>query len=209
MKLAAAILSGVVGISLVACERPWKRAKSLPPAPQPKVSAAKTEPSAADSSAEPLSIPQTQVQLPRLQPIPPDAVATLPAASLPEAPALPRSPRSGRRAPAASTAKPEAPAEAAEELPAAEAQRPPVQPILPPDERRQLIEEIATRLRETNDLLGQVTDRRLSGEQKSAVSRIRSFVKLSQQALERGDTQQAGALADRALLLAQELLRAR
>ena len=56
-------------------------------------------------------------------------------------------------------------------------------------------------------MLGRITARsRLSDSEKDSVDRIRSFVNLSRQAQERGDIQQASALADRALLLAKELL---
>ena len=87
--------------------------------------------------------------------------------------------------------------------------RPKIEPILPAQERRQLQEDIASRLREVDQLIGEITRRRSTESQRSSLARIRSFANLSHQALERGETQQASALADRALLLAQETLRAR
>ena len=81
--------------------------------------------------------------------------------------------------------------------------------MLPADERRQLIEEIDKRLHQAEDLVNQLSRRSMNNNQKGAIERIRSFARLSRQALDRGETQQAGALADRALLLAQELGRGR
>jgi hypothetical protein len=90
----------------------------------------------------------------------------------------------------------------------AEAPRPKIEPILPAQERRQLQEEIASRLREVDQLIGEITRRRSTESLRGSLARIRSFANLSHQALEHGETLQASALADRALLLAQETLRA-
>jgi hypothetical protein len=108
-------------------------------------------------------------------------------------------------------AKPEPPAEPAETQSASgEAPlRPRVEPVLPADERRQLIEDIATRLKQVDRMLVGIDPHRLSGADKNSIAKIHSFSALSRQAMERGETQQASALADRALLLAQELVRER
>src|SRR5690242_19185411 len=105
----------VLAWSLASCEMsPLGRAKT-PPTPAPE--AAKTEPPPAPSvPSEPLSIPQTQVQLPRPQPIDPEALATPPVTVAAE-PASQRPPhRTARRTgpnPAPTAAKPE-PVETAE-----------------------------------------------------------------------------------------------
>jgi hypothetical protein len=78
--------------------------------------------------------------------------------------------------------------------------------VLSDEERRRLIEDISSRLREVDQMLGRITARGLSDPEKDSVERIRSFVNLSHQAQEHGDIQQASALADRALLLAKEML---
>ena len=79
--------------------------------------------------------------------------------------------------------------------------------MLQEEARRQLVNEIEGRLKKNQDMLSRVHPRKLSAEQRDVVARIRSFVQLSNEALKRGDTTQAGELADRALLLAGDLSR--
>jgi hypothetical protein len=209
MRLASQMLVGILALALSACDMKLMRAKTPPP-PQP--TAAKAEPPPEPAASEPLSIPQTQVRLPRPQPIDPDALATPPVS----APSEPSAPRPSHRAtkrpapspPAAASAKPE-PVEAAEAPPATtEPARPRIEPVLPAEQRRQLTEDISSRLHDVDQKLSRISAQKLTDAQKDSVERIRSFANLSHQALERGDTQQASALADRALLLAQELVRA-
>ena len=90
--------------------------------------------------------------------------------------------------------------------PTTEPPRPPIGPVLSEEVRRRLIEDISSRLQEVEQMLGRITARRLSDAERASVERIRSFVNLSRQAEDRGDIQQASALADRALLLAKEML---
>jgi hypothetical protein len=210
MRLASKILVGILALALSACDMKLTRAKTPPP-PQP--TAAKVESPPEPAASEPLSIPQTQVRLPHPQPIDPEALATPPVS----APSEPSAPRPSRHAtkrpapspPAAAPAKPEPPVETAEAPPAAtEPARPRIEPVLPAEQRRQLTEDISSRLHEVDQKLSRISAQKLTEAQKDSVERIRSFANLSHQALERGDTQQAGALADRALLLAQELVRA-
>jgi len=209
MRLASKILIGILALALSACDMKLTRAKTPPP-PQPTATKAESPPDPAAS--EPLSIPQTQVRLPRPQPIDPEALATPP--STPSEPSAPRpSHRAAKRPtpspPAAVPAKPEPPVETAEAPPAAtEPARPRIEPVLPAEQRRQLTEDISSRLHEVDQILSRISVQRLTDAQKDSVERIRNFTNLSHQALERGDTQQASALADRALLLARELVRA-
>jgi hypothetical protein len=203
------ILIVSLSLAVAACKMQLRPAKT-PPAPQ--AATAKAEPQQTAPPSEPLSIPQTQVRLPRPQPIDPEALAT-PPIILPEPPTPRPTNRSGKRQNPAATSplpiKPEQ-AEPVEPPPAnAEALRPRVEPVLPPDERRQLIEDVSSRLKQVDQMLGRLNSRRLSEAEKNSVARIHSFEALSRQALERGEAQQASALADRALLLAQELDRAR
>ena len=209
MRLFSKILTGVLAFSLTSCEMKLARTKTPPP-PQPTV--ANTEPPPDPAASEPLSIPQTQVQLPRPQPIDPAALAT-PPVNVPAELSAPRpSHRASRRPqPVAPppTSKPE-PVETAEAPPVtAEPARPRIEPVLPAERRRQLTEDISSRLHDVDQKLGQISARKLTDEEKESADRIRSFAKQSHEALDRGDTQQASALADRALLLAQELVRAR
>jgi hypothetical protein len=200
------ILIVAMALALAACKMQLQPAKT-PAAPQPTTAKAEPQPS---PPSEPLSIPQTQVRLPRPQPIDPEALAT-PPIILPDPPPRLAKGSSKRQMPAASPIpiKPEQ-AEPVEPPPAtAEALRPRVEPVLPADERRQLIEDVSSRLKQVDQMLGRLNLRHLSEAEKNSVARIHSFEALSRQALDRGEAQQASALADRALLLAQELDRAR
>ena len=209
MRLASKILVGVLALALSACDMKLTRTRTPPP-PQP--AEAKAEPPPADPAPnEPLSIPQTQVRLPRPQPIDPEALATPPVSAPSEAPRPPRhaARRPAPQPPATAPAKPEPPVETAEAPPpATEPARPRIEPVLPAEQRRQLTEDIASRLHEVDRILSQISARKLRDAEKDSVERIRNFENLSHQALDRGDTQQASALADRALLLARELVRA-
>jgi hypothetical protein len=211
MGLVSKTLTVLFAISLCACEMKLRRAQTPPP-PQPVP--VKTEPPPETASNEPLSIPQTQVRLPSPQPINPEALATPPATAPAEAAVAHPAHRPSRRPPSAppsvAPVKPE-PVETAETpppAPAVEAPRPRIEPALTAQQRRQLNEEIASRQHKVEQMLVSITARRLSDSEKDSVERIKSFLNLSHQALERGDTQQASALADRASLLAQEMTRA-
>ncbi len=195
---------GLLVLLLSACELKVKQAKT-PPAPQPTV--ARAVPPPTPPSNEPLSIPQTQVKLPEPQPIAAEAVATPPTPPEPASP-RPRSRKPQPRPASASPAKPE-PAETAETPPATDLPPRRMEPVLPEEQRRQRIEEISNRLHEVDEMLTRVTARGLSESQKHAVERVRNFAARAYKAKDQGDIQTASGLADRALLLAQELDRAR
>jgi hypothetical protein len=208
MRLASKILVGILALALSACDMKLVRAKTPPP-PQP--AEAKAEPPPDPAAGEPLSIPQTQVRLPRPQPIDPEALATPPMSAPSEAPRPPRhaARRPTPQPPATGQIKPEPPVETAEAPPpTTEPARPRIEPVLPAEQRRQLTEDIASRLHEVDQILSRVSARNLRDAEKDSVERIHNFENLSHQALEKGDMQQASALADRALLLARELVRA-
>jgi hypothetical protein len=209
MRLGAKVTMGVLALLLSACDLKLRQAKT-PPAPQP--TAAQAQPPPAPAPSEPLSIPQTQVKLPRPQPIDPEALATPPASPTRAPSAARQSQHAGRHVgptpAAAGPAKPET-VETAEAPPATEPARPRIEPVLPGDQRRQLQEDIAAKLRDVDQKIGRIAALKLPDSEKSSAETLRKFAGLSHQALERGDLQQAGALADRALLLTQELLRDR
>jgi hypothetical protein len=75
------------------------------------------------------------------------------------------------------------------------------------DEERRMTEEISSLLQDVDKMLGRIAALHLSEAEKSSVDRIRSFHKLSHDALEPGELQAANALAERAVFLAQEELR--
>lgn len=208
MKTARAILVLTLSFGLAGCVLRGKQAaKTVPPPPPP---APKQEPPAPRA---PLSIPQTQVQLPPPQPIDPEALAAAqepgePAAEPPvTVPA--RTPASVRRPsgpPAVSTPRSE-PAAPATPPPATAA--PPenarIQEIVPPTEQKRLQELADARRRESRQLLEQAAGHRLTRHQAGVVKTIESFLKASEQAEAKGDTRQAADLADRALTLAKDL----
>jgi hypothetical protein len=204
MRQASKIAIAVLVLWLPACEMNWKRAQTPPP-PQP--AAAKAEPPPAPAADEPLSIPQTQVRLPSPQPIDSEALAT-PQVYVPE-PSTAPSARKRRPSPQQATTTAPKPDSAETDAPPATEPRPAIEAVLPADQRRQMTEEISSRLKEVEQSLGRAVARGLTNSQKSSVDTIRSFKDLAYQALEQGDIQKAGGLADRALLLAQELDRAR
>jgi len=210
MRLGPKVTMGVMALLLSGCEMNLRRAKT-PPAPQPTTAAAE-EPPPAPAPSEPLSIPQTQVKLPRPQPIDPEALATPP--SPPSEPSATHTPRKAKRTgpqPAAAPPVKSDPVETAETpAPAtAETPRPSIEPVLPEEKRRQLQEDVASRLRDVDQKLTRLAALRLSQSDQASVERIRQFAKLSQDALYRGDLQMANSLAERALIAAQELLRDR
>lgn len=203
MRSQSIAIAAVMLVCLSGCALRGK--KAVPPPPPPKPAAP-----AAAAPAGPLSIPQTRVELPPPQPLDIRALDTGPqepvAVEPPEAAPAPKAPRKPAPAPVPATTgpQPETPAP----QPAVE-ERPRLQEIVSPEEKRRLTEEIAARKREINDVLGQVSHRALSEEERSTVERIRSFVQLSDQAAGRGDMRQAEALSERALVLARELRNAK
>jgi hypothetical protein len=209
MRLASKTRVGILALALSACDMKLTRAKTPPP-PQPTATSAESPPDPAAS--EPLSIPQTQVRLPRPQPIDPEALATPPLGTPSEPSTARASHRAPKRAapapPTPAQAKPEPPVETAEAPPVATEQRPRIEPVLPAEQRRQLTEAISSRLHEVDQILKGITARKPSDSEKDSIEKIRRFANLSHEMLERGDTQQASALADRALFLARELVRA-
>ena len=201
----------LLALVLSACEMKPTRAKAPSP-PQPD--SAKAEPAPESAPAEPLSIPQTQVRLPSPQPIDPQALATPPVYVPADASQTNKNHHGSNKrqgpqpASAASPGKPET-VEAADVPPAAETPKPPIGPVLSDEERRRMTEDISSRLQDVEKLLVRIAALHPNDAEKASVERIRSFQKLSHEALERGDIQQATGLAERAVLLAQEVLNGR
>src|SRR5579872_7403042 len=111
MRLASKILASILALALSACDMKLTRTKTPSP-PQP--TEAKAEPPPDPVASEPLSIPQTQVRLPRPQPIDPEALA-MPAVSAPSEASAPRQSHRAKKGPApqppaTAPAKPEQPA---------------------------------------------------------------------------------------------------
>jgi hypothetical protein len=178
-----------------------KHPATVAAAPPPKPAAtAEPEPPPTPIPEAPLSIAQTNVQLPAPQPISAEALASIPQ---PEPAAPARHTRS--RPPATAPAKPETAVESPPPPPAEDPARIRLQPMVSAEERLKIKEEVESRQREVNDRLVRIRKRGLTAQEKNTVSRIQSFLNLSAQALNRGDMRQANSLSERALLLARDL----
>jgi hypothetical protein len=210
MKRSEAIVAAALAISLAGCVvHGTPKTAAAPPTPQPAAPAAP----APEPPPEPLSIPQTQVQLPPAQPLSAEALATLQPPEPATGPAVnptrttrrnttltntPAPPRTEPPAPV--TPAPVAPAPA----PAGEA-HPLIQEIVPAGEQKRLLDSAEGRKREIQQSLNTLGHKRLNRHQQTTVSRIRAFVKDSEDAQRRGDMRQADALAERAQMLLREL----
>jgi len=206
MKWLAASLVAVIAICLCGCVlrgKPQQVAAASPPPPKPVVAPPPPPPPRA------LSIPQTHVDLPTPQPLTSEALNTTEPAE--ETPAAPRpSPRPPRRTPsqAAAPQRNDAsppPAPVGPTTPT-EPERPSIQEIVPAGEQARLQAEAANRKRTIQQRLQELQPRRLSRKQQEVVKNIQSLVKASDEAEGRGDMNTAAELAQRGLLLVQELL---
>jgi hypothetical protein len=193
------------GLGTVGCA--MKAARTAPgavapgPHPQPTVSAP-----AAD---EPISVAQTNIVLPKPQPIQAEALATLPPETPPAPEPLnhttkPRAPAAPRPEP-----RPQAGAQTAQGPPpppvSPATSRPRIRPVESPADQHRLLTEIGARQRQVQDILAKAKTRQLSDAEKSAADRIQAFLEQTEAALKDKDLQQADALSNRALLLCPEL----
>jgi len=211
MKLAPAILTTAIAISLAGCVLRGKPAavSTLPVTPRPaEVAAPPPAPPAA------LSSPQTHPELPAPQPLSAEALATteLPGEPPPPLPPPPRVSKKGNASPprprpeaAPATPPPATPAATPAELDP----RPPIQEIVSPEDSSRLKASADTHKSEIRRLFGQLPWRELTKEQRDVVDTIRSFVRLSDEAEQGGDMRKANELAERGLVLAQGLPGAR
>lgn len=189
MRRVEAVLVAAMAIALGGCVlggKP-KPAAVVPPPPQP---------AAPPPAPQPLSIPQTRVDLPAPQPVNPEALATAPPVE-PAPPVQPKPAPPVRRAPAVQP--PPAPP------PPPEAARPPIQEVLPAEMAKQLLASANRHKVDTRALLAQARRRRLTASENDMVARINQFVKLSDDAEKSGDMRSADQLAERAHILAREL----
>jgi hypothetical protein len=152
--------------------------------------------------------------LPPAQPISPEALATLQPAPPPTE--NPSEPRTARRPVAAGPVRPRpepapvtaTPQAATPTPPAAvetEPPRPTVQEIIPAGELKRLQDSADARKAEIKKIVDTARARGLNRDQKALVTRIDSFVQLSDDAEKRNDMRQADSLAERAQILSREL----
>ena len=193
---AKVLLTAVLSMVLVGCSlRKPTKAAAPPAAPKPAAA-----PAPAPAPAGPLSIPQTNVDLPKPQPVDPAALVTEAPQPVEPPPAAPA--RSRRPTPATSQPATPPPPTAA---PATEPPRPAVQEIVSPAEVKRLQEQAQGRRREVKQILDQLSRRQLTDAQKDVAATVRSFITLSEEAEQHNDPRQAAALAERAWILAKEL----
>jgi hypothetical protein len=145
--------------------------------------------------------------LPQPQPVNPDALATVQQPQESEEPPTPPRPPRRRGPPAVSQPKPDAQASApvtAAPAATAEPERPPVQEIVPIPEQKRLQDSAESRKKDIRQWLEKVQSRRLNAHERTIVSRIQSFLALSDEAQAAGDMRKADELAQRAQVLTQE-----
>jgi hypothetical protein len=213
--LIAVSFSTILSLGLTGCLLSKKQQAKIvtPPPPAPKPAEPAVRP-------EPLSIPQTQTQLPPPQPITPEALATV--QSPPQTPEAQTTPATNsrplRRTGPVAGPKPESAVGPAVAGQSATAQAAPpttptpdtepraiVQEIIPPAELKQLQESVAARKQEIRKVLDAVQSRQLTHDQRASVLRIQSFLQQSEDAEKKNDWRQANTLSERAQVLAKEL----
>lgn len=200
MKVKAAIPSILCAVLLCGCALRGKP-KPAPAAPAPTTAAS----SAPAPKAEPLSAPQTQVTLPPVQPLDPDALATAPPEQRPGQPTVQRQ---VRRTPPAPQAKSEAaPVVPPPPVAAPPAEQPPdrepIETLVPAELQRQLQAGAQAKRREARQALGQIQIR--TRREADLKRRIEFFLNQSDQAEQRGNMTDADAHARTALGLVREL----
>jgi len=160
------------------------------------------QPTAPAPPPEPLSIPQTRVDLPPPQPWNPEALNTAPpVVPPPPAPTKPAPPPK-QRAQAPQIKPPDPPPPDPETAP----QRPPIQEVLPADELKRLEASVQRHKAEIMSLKAQAQQgHRLTANQKSILTKIDQFVAQCDQAENSGDMRSAEEFAEKANILAKEL----
>jgi hypothetical protein len=198
MTRAQVLLVAVLTIPLAGCVlggKP-KTVAAAPAAPKPIVP---------PTPPEPLSIPQTQVELPAPQTLDPGALTTTPQEEPPpQAQTKPATQTPRPRAPApprATDTQPPVPEPAAEQP--TEPARAPIHEIMPDAEKNRLRDEAHGHQEETRKLLREAKPK--TANQKRAKDEINLFLKQSEEAENAGDMRMAESLAERAHILAKEL----
>jgi hypothetical protein len=196
MKRAKAVFVAILAFSLAGCVLLGKPKPVPTPPPVPQPAPAPVPP------PEPLSIPQTHVDFPAPQTLNPESLVTSPPVEepAPQVPAKP-APQLPRSHTAAAPPQPKQPVDP----PPAEPSRPLVQEILPENVQKQFQSSAEKHMADTNALLV-APHRRLNANERRMEGDIRQFLELSRQAVSSGDMRSADQLAERAYILAKELL---
>ena len=199
MKCAQLILIAAIIVPLAGCVLSGK--------PKPvAASPAPPQPAAPATPPEPLSIPQTTVELPPAQTLNPEALNTQQPEEAPQTqskppatpkPPVPHPPNAGPTKP------PDTQQQAQPEQPVPEPARTPITEILSPDEQKDYKEKTHKFQSDTAAVLAGARPR--TANQRRQKEEINNFLKQSQDADEKGDLRTALQLAERAYTLAKEL----
>ena len=196
------VLLALVSILLTAsaCSKKWASAKPLPPSV-----AAEPPPVPPPPSRGPVSVPQTQAELPPPQPVPdgaePPTRGPLPApAREPMGPPVPAEAEVAVQEPQPAPERPAvAPPDGRTPVPA-------LQQVLTASERQQYNQVIDSRIAQTRESLRRLNGRSLDQDQKSQFKRIQVFLRQAGEARTQNPAL-ASNLAERARLLAEDLAR--
>jgi len=213
MRKAPSVIAALLAVSTAACVLSGNPKKNLPSTPA--VAKAVPAPTPPPAPPAPLSIPQTQVELPRPQSLDPAALSSdAEPRQVEPADTTPASrPSPGRGRPATSSAPPRtetpaAPPPSVPVVPPATETAPssPIQEIVPPQEVKRLQEQTQARRRDVLQILDQVAKRPVTTAQKDVITRINNYLATSLEAEKKGDMKLADAFADRAQILAKDLI---
>jgi hypothetical protein len=199
MKCAPVLLVAAIVIPLAGCVLSGKP-KPVAVTPAPPQAAVPAPP------PEPLSIPQTTVELPPEQVFHPESLNTQQPEEAPQTqskpPAAPKPPAPHPQN-AGPTKPPDTQPQAQPEQPAPEPARTPITEILSPDEQKDYREKAHKFQSDTFAVLAGARIR--TPNQRRQKEEINNFLKQSQKADEDGDLRLAVSLAERAYTLAKEL----
>ncbi|MEZ5394754.1 MAG: ATP-binding protein [Bryobacterales bacterium] len=200
LLLAAVVATFALGVGCGG--RRADAAPAPPPAPVPHAAPNLNPPPG------PLSEPQTRAQLPAPQAVPEGAAPPTKGPFAYEAPEVAEAPPAPKPAPAPTRPPVETPAPTP--APTTETPEPAPVPALGPlisdQQRLAYLREIDRNLEQASAALNALMGRRLSADQSEGVRRIREFMRQAREARS-GDVALARTLADRARLLAEDLVR--
>jgi len=193
MRRAKIILVAALALFLAGCILKGKPKTIAPPPAAP-------QPAAPGQPPEPLSIPQTQEQLPPYQILNPDALKEAdPPVQAKPAPVT--QPATKPRPPVG----PAKPAETAPDPPAPEPRRP-IQEILPPDVQKQFHDSAERHKTEVRNLVAAAKRRgAMNANESSTIDKIDKLVKQCDEFEKGGDMRSADEYAEKAHSLAKDL----
>lgn len=202
MKRCAPIAAAVLATAMAGCIIHGKQNAVTPPVPVPAAAVPA-------KSNEPLSLPQTHVQLPPAQPpLDPDALDTQQQPTLRNLPPATQTPSpvvTPRRTPvtASTPPKPDPPEPAPPAV--TEPPRPSIQELLPESKQNQLKEAATANRKQVRAWLDAHSTQRFTGQAKQTRDTIQSLLKASEEAERRGEFPEAAQLAERAFSLLKGL----